>query len=250
MQLDLKDLAYLDDFSFFQIVLSSADVFPGLYRFASSWQRPKHDDGFLRLTSFVECCALTEAGKKWNRHEWLRAHRLVHELSFGEKGRNSERKEKDVGGFLEECSVAWASQERNLSLAYIDADFPVSEVTAGATYYVMGSLIHFSKDKTYVSFSKLTKEWLYELDVSFEQAVGYIQRVFGPEALARLFFRAEVIGELNFVGDEATLSFDSQLLEEALAVASPGSLVFGAFRYDRVLPIRFAKLVGVSNVCL
>ncbi len=249
MQFALKDFAYLDDLDFFKIIISSADTFPGLYRFTSSWQAPKIDDQFLKLTSFAECCHRTELGQRWERREWLHAHEQVHGLSFGEHGRNSERQEKDVGLFLEQRALAWAGQELPISLAYIDTDFLVDEILPEATYYVMGSLIRFATDRTYVAYDEFRREWLYELAVPFDEAHRYIAQVFSPESLRKLFFRSEILGELAFHGALGDLRFRGDLLQTALAVASPGSLIFGAFRYPHKLPIQFAKLIGISNVC-
>lgn len=250
MKIHLKNLAYIDKFDFLKIIISSADRFPGLYRFTSSWKHELHDSQYLKVLSFVEACFKTEINTKWTRDEWLDVHGKVYDLSFGEKGRNSERKDYNTGEMLRRMSIDWIGRAKSVSLAVIETNFPVTEILPDTTYYVMGSLIRFTRDHTYVSYNHFEGNWYAKLDIGFDDVFGYIRTTFSPDSLSELFFKAEIIGKLIFSDQgEANLDFNRDQLNDLLGSFTPNAPIFGTIDYPEILPIRLAKLVGVSNVC-
>lgn len=250
MKIHLKNLAYIEKFDFLKIILSSADRFPGLYRFTSSWKNDLEDNQFLKALSFLEACYKSDLNTKWTRDEWLRVHDKVFDLSFGEKGRNSERKDIDTGEMLKKMSTEWIDRAKSISLAVIEINFPVLEIIPDNTYYVMGSLIRFTQQHTYISYDHFEGKWHTKLDVGFEEVSNYIKNTFSPSSLSELFYKAEIIGKLRFhENGETDLDFDRNQLNELLITFTPNAPVFGTIDYPEILPVRLAKLVGVSNVC-
>jgi hypothetical protein len=250
MKINLKDLAYIDDRSFLYIILSSADRFPGLYRFTSSWKEDLEESDFLKVLTFFEACFKTDLNYRWSKSDWLKAHGRFYEMGFGSKGRNSFRQDVTIGESLRKKSVDWIKNTNSLSLAAIETYAPVVELQAGFTYYVMGSLIRFTENETLVSYNDFDKSCYRSLKVSFDEVNVFVKNAFSKTSLSELFFRAEIIGRLNFGEDGKTeLEFNRNNQNELLSMFTPGSPVFGSIDYPDILPIRFAKLVGVSNVC-
>ena len=250
MHTSLKDLTYIDDFSFLKIILSSADRFPGLYRFTSAWRNDLENPGFMKLMSYLEACHWTNKGKKWSKNEWFSIHEKIFDLSFGSMGRNEVRKDQEIGSFLKEKSVKWLETPSSFSLAVLDYNFPVESIEPGQTYYMMGSLIKFYEDKVLVSQDDFNKTCYVELKISYEDTIRYIEKVFSPRSMSELFFKSEIVGQLDF--DEnliGNLRFDSSSSDRFLFQYNSNSLIFASPNYSHPLPIRYAKLIGVSHVC-
>jgi hypothetical protein len=250
MKLHLKNLAYIEDKNLLKIILSSADNFPGLYRFNSKWKDYKSDPDFLRVISFLEASHWSELNHKWSRERWLRAHQKIHNLSFGENGRNKDRQDSHIGEMLRIKAINWLNKATSISLMAIETEVPVVDVNIGTTYYVMGSLLRFEESEVIISYNDFDGTYYKKLRVSFEEVSAYIRDTFSEKTLPLLFFKSEIIGRIKFNSSgEGELYFNKHKQNELLSAFTPNAPIFGSIDYDFVLPIRFAKLVGVSNVC-
>lgn len=251
MKLSLKQLTYIQDFDLLKIILSSADVFPGLYRFSSSWKRELYRPNFMKSLSYLQACHYAEQGEKWSKSQWLKVHEEIHALAFGESSRDSDRTDRDVGELLRLKAIKWVDQANSLSLAAIETQIPVEEIFEGTTYYLMGSLIRFEANEVKISYNNLTKNFHSSLKIPFPEVSEYIKNSFSSKSMGELFFKAEIIGQLDFDSNQiGHLTFNNDDLEMLMVNFSGNSPVFASVNYTDILPIRFAKLIGVTNVCL
>jgi hypothetical protein len=250
MLVPIKEMAYLDDFNFLKIILSSADNFPGLYRFNSSWRSNLEDPSFMKLISYLEACHWTSKGKKWSTSEWFGIHEKVFNMSYGPKGRNETRKDQEIGALLRQKSIDWYQTPHSFSLAVIDVFDAVDSIKMGQTYYMMGSLIKFNCDHVLISYDDLNRSSYLKLSLYYEDVLKYIETVFSYASLEKLFFKSEIVGQLDLNAQNTVdLRYDSKQIERLLSQYSGNSVLFAAPNYSSPLPIRFAKLIGVSNVC-
>lgn len=250
MKVALKHLTYINDLDLLKIILSSADVFPGLYRFASTWRLELERQNYMNLLSFLEACHCAEQGQQWKKSQWLSAHERIFNLAFGEKSRDSVRTDRETGDLLKKKAQAWITNPKSFSLAVIDINQPVEEILIDTSYFLMGSLIRFNKNSVEISYDHLNNVSHTTLQVNFQQAKEYINAVFGQKSLSELFLKAEIIGQLDFNEDElGVLRFDKNNLNHLLINFSGNAPVFASVNYGSILPIRFAKLIGVTNVC-
>lgn len=249
MNVSLKSLAYMDDFTLLKIILSSADKFPGLYRFASSWGQGLQEVGFLRLLPYLEICHLTSKGETWSKDDWFSTHSKIFSMWFGPNGRNVTRADQDVGSFLKERAIDWISAPNSFSLAVIDIDNPVTKIEVHKSYYMMGSIIKFENDAVHISHDCLQKKSYLELRVPFDEVSNYINQIFGQRSLSELFYHSEIVGQLDFdESGEGRHIYSEEQLYLLLASYSPSSMIFATVNYAQNLPIKLAKLIGVSDV--
>jgi hypothetical protein len=248
----LSDLAYLSDLQLFKTIISSADRFPGLYRFDPKYGGVLEREHFLKLIDLFEVSHLaTSKNRRWFKDEWLSAHKIIHDLSYGPEGRNEQRREENIKTLLSDRYENWIHEARRLSLCAIDTQNRVSKIEIGKTYYIMGSLLRFQDNEVLVSFDAAQKKSALTLRVPFEVASNYIAKTFSAESLNDLFWRAEVLSLLEFSEDPeepAHLQFDAESLVLALAEFDPGSPIIAAVADGPLVPIRFAKFIGVSSV--
>lgn len=250
MHINLRDLTYLSDLDLFKIILSSADRFPGLYRISSSWQQSLQSDAYLKLFPFLEIIFRAEAGETWDREEWFAAHRHIFELSYGKGSRNEERKDADLRLLLKEKGHKWFNAPKSFALVLIDNATPVNEILQDKSYYMMGSILHFKKDRCFISYNDLDGSFAQSLDVPFQVAKEYIDSVFSQKSLNDLFLQSEIIAHLSFdESDDGELKYDMSKVSNLLLTYPGNCPIFAAANYQEILPIRFAKLIGVSNVC-
>lgn len=250
MQVSLKDLTYINETDLFKIIISSADQFPGLYRFASGWKVDQNYEEIMKLINFMEACHKTELGLKWNKEKWLSMHDVFFDQNFGSHGRNNDRSDKEIGDLLKQKARDLIVKSNSFSLVVIDTFTPVMKIQLNSTYYMMGSLLYFGEDDIKVSYDSFTQDCHTKLSLTFQDATNYIYSTFSEHSISKLFYRAEIIGKLYFDSSGVgSLDYNPDQLNSLLSDFSPGSTIFGCVNYDYILPIRFAKLIGVSNVC-
>lgn len=250
MDINLRDLTYLSDLDLFKIIISSADRFPGLYRISSTWQQTLQSDTYLKLFNFLETIFRTEAGYSWTREDWFKAHRHIFELAYGKGSRNEERKDADLRLMLKERGFKWFNDPKSFDLVLIDNATPVNEILPDKSYYMMGSILHFKEDRCLISYNDLDGTFAQSLNVSYGVAKNYIDSVFSEKSLNDLFLQSEIIARLSFdESDEGELKYDMNKVNNLLLTYPGNCPIFAAANYKEILPIRFAKLIGVSNVC-
>lgn len=253
MKIDLTRLAYLDDLQLFKTIISSADRFPGLYRIDPQYGNLLEREEFLRLIDLLEVQHLAESqNRSWSRDEWLSAHEIISKLSYGPGGRNEQRTEGDVKALMRERYDHWVYFSKRLSFCVVDTFQRVQEIKINKTYYLMGSLLHFSADKVFVAYEAHGAKYSQALNVSFVIAAEYIHRIFSTKSLSELFWRAEVVAHLNFAevneGPNGVLDCDPLMLAETLGEFHPGSPVIAAVNDGPMMPIQYAKFIGVTRV--
>lgn len=249
MLVNLKDMAYPDELELFKMIISSADRFPGLYRISSTWQQALHQDHYVKLLKFLEICHLSQKGSYWHRDEWFKAHQHVFNLAYGKNSRNEQRQDHELKGFLKEKGFDWFTRPTSFALAAIDNVTPVTEIEKEKSYYVMGSLIRFHEKSVSISYDSYSKKSGLELSVSFDTARSYIAQTFSEKSLSDLFLQAEILAHLDFDDEgEGKLLFHPEDMNNWI-MRFPGNCpLFASVNYDETLPIRFAKLIGVSDV--
>lgn len=242
--------ARLDDLQLFQAILSSADFFPGLYRMRTSWW-----DHFLRpecmdLFGLLEAAHRSGTGTKWSRSQWFSANEALHETAFGTGSRNEQRSEQDLREFLRERAIDRTFRPRSYSLAVIDTGEREDGISAGATYYLMGSLICFEESRTLIGYDHSSGSYALSLSISHATAARLVEDWFSPPELSRLFLRAESVASLSFQEDDVgLLECRDEILAGTLASFAPSTPVVAAPITSPRLPIRFAKPLAVSHVC-
>lgn len=249
MQVPISDLVNISDATLFKLIISSADKFPGLYRMSSSWEQSISDTRFMKWMNFFETICLTEKGRLWSKSQWLSVQEHIFEFAYGANSRNDQRNEDDLKEILKRKAKNWFSTAKSIRLAVIDSYSDVFSITCGETYYVMGSLIRFEENAVHIAYDQVTQTSFLKINISYNEAISYIQEVFSKESLNELFHKAEVIAHLHF--DEALsghLVFDKNALEFNFNSYLPQSPIFGSVIYDRSLPIQYAKPIGITNV--
>lgn len=202
----------------------------------------------MTTLSFMQACYCQER-QKWMKDDWLNIHQKIFELGFGETGRDSERRDREAGEILKQKALDWVSQANSFSLAVIDINQPVFEISRDTTYYMMGSLIRFSQDSVEISYNHYQGNSQTSLKVGFEQVQRCVAQMFSPQSLSELFFKAEVVGQLDFEESGlGNLSFNELQVSNLMTNFSGNAPVFASVNYSEILPIRFAKLIGVSDV--
>lgn len=245
----LKSLAYLNELELLKTILSSADRFPGLYRFDPKYGAILESDRYLKLIDFFEVIYLSEEKNAvWSRDAWLAAHEEIHNLSFGPRGRNQDRSEEDVKKLLESRYDQWVYDSKTLALCVLDTHQRVNEICVGETYYLMGSLIKFSEDCVLIGHDSFDDRASLKLNISFQETKSYIDKTFSSAAMQDLFWRARIIAHLEFKGEVSKLLYRQDQVDLALQSFNPGSPIVGAVVDCPDLPIRFAKFMGISRV--
>lgn len=249
MQISLKKLAHLSDLELFKIIISSADSFPGLYRVSPTWQQALQEDRYLKLINFLEIVFRSEAGERWKKSDWLSAHQHVFNLAYGKISRNENVKDAELKSIIKNKAQNWFQSPRSLDLALIDSQTPVSRILIDTCYYMMGSHLRFEKDQVLISFNQFDKSYFCSLKVSFEVASQYIDSIFSSASLNDLFLQSEVVARLEFDDqDTGVLSVDHHRMHELL-ISYPGNCpIFASVNYDHVLPVRWGKLIAMSNL--
>ena len=234
-----------------KIILSSADHFPGLYRFSSSFKDRLDSPDFMKWLNFFETAYRTSLkNQKWTREEWFRAQEIIFEIGFGKGSRNEDRDEDDLKSILKARYQDWFRQTNSFRLAVIDHVTAINEIEVNKTYYMMGSLLHFKYSCFEIGWDAIARKSYQTIQMPFEQVKTYIQQIYSEKTQSELFFKAEVVGHLSFSKDNfGSLSFDMKDLESRFGEFSPQSIIFASNIYNFQTPIQFAKPIGVSNVC-
>jgi len=249
MQIDLSSLAYIGEMDLFKIIISSADYFPGLYRISTSWKQNLEQDSYLKLLSFLEIAFHSEKGRRFSRNDWFKAHEDFFDLSYGKESRNEQREEEDVKVLLKEKGYDWYKKPKSFALALIDNATPVTQIEKDRTYYMMGSLLRFEENRFLVSHDDFANDSALSLNVNFDEASKYIQSTFSEDSLKKLFLPAQIVAHLNFdQQDLGNLSYDIAAIDRLFGLFPPNCPLFASVNHKPNLPIRFAKLIGVSNV--
>lgn len=252
MLFNIDDLVYVDDLSLAKIIISSADQFPGLYRFNSNWRHSLHNDSYLKLFNFLEIVYQSQKGKEWSKDKWLQAHQQIYDIGFGIEGRNEQRLDSNLKEILRNKHLDLVYKSSQYELAIIDYQNTVHEIELNQSYYLMGSLLHFTENKMYISYNDLDKTYHDCLNVSFTVISDYIKSIFSSKTLAELFFKSEIVAKLSFQ-DKNTLGrliYNERKVFNLINQYSLNAPLFATVAYKNVLPIRFAKLIGVSNVLI
>jgi hypothetical protein len=249
MQIDLSALTYINDRDLFKIIISSADLFPGLYRISSSWKQTLEQKHYLKLLPLMEIIFHSEKGRKWTRDQWLAAHNDIFNLSYGKESRNEQREENDIKLLLKNKGYSWYKEPESFSLALIDSETSVTHIEPNKTYYMMGSLLRFEEKRFLVSYDSVSHDFALSLNVGYQEALEYINSTFSSDSLKNLFLQAEIVAHLNFDKENVgTLHYNVATIEELMGRFPPNCPIFASVNRTPNLPIRFAKLIGVSNV--
>ena len=249
MQIDLSSLTYINEMDLFKIIISSADFFPGLYRISTSWKQNLEQDSYLKLLSFLEIAFHSEKGRQFSRDQWFKAHEEFFDLSYGKESRNEQRAEDDIKVLLKNKGYHWYRKPKSFALTLIDSATPVAQIEVNKTYYMMGSLLRFEENRFLVSYDDFSRESVLSLNVSFHEAIKYIQSAFSSDSLKKLFLQAQIVAHLDFdKEDQGILTYDMNSIDSLFERFPANCPLFASVNHQPNLPIRFAKLIGVSNV--
>lgn len=247
-QVNIYDIVNMTDIELLKTVLSSADFFPGLYRISASWDQAQ-DDKFLKLIGLVGAAALSETGKTWTRQQWLSQHDHIFQLAYGKGSRNDQRAEDDIKILLKNCAKRWYTTPTSFSLAVIDPITRPESIIVDHSYYMMGSILRFEQHQTKISYNHFSGDCYACIDIPFNEVQEYINSIFSPAAISDLFLPAEIVAILEFDDEVGKLTTDNDKLNAALSTFPVNCPIFGAVNYPITLPIRFAKPIGITNVC-
>lgn len=247
-EVDISSLTNLDPLTIFKTIISSADYFPGLYRFTTTWGNNLHQDQYLKLLGLLEIIHLTQRGRTWPKEEWLSAHQLFFQIGFNEASRNQERADQELAHFLKEKNIKWFSNPQKYALATIDINNPPSHIECNSSYYMMGSILHFSEELVRIGYDAYDKTSCFDLPVSFKEASHYIGNVFSEKTFSDLFFRSEIVGHLDFSDHKSAFKYNELQIATLMGSINLSSPIFATPLYRKKLPIQFAKLIGVTHV--
>lgn len=251
IEIPLDTLAQPTEEELIHIILASADRFPGLYRISTGFKETFDSPNFMKWMNFFQTSYLSQTQKKfWTRSEWFQAHDQIFEIGFGEGSRNEERQEEDLKKILRDKYHQWYTQASSYRIAVIDNITPIEHIEVNTTYYMMGSLIHFGSDRLHIGWDQFSQTAYSSFTYDFTRIQKYIHSIYSSDALKDLFFKADCVAHLDFDTQQiGKLSFDLKSIEMSFHNFHPQSIVLASAKYDKPLPIQYAKPMGVSNVC-
>ncbi|TFG97267.1 hypothetical protein E4H12_09050 [Candidatus Thorarchaeota archaeon] len=244
---DPRHLAYMSDCEFMQVLFSSADYFPGLYRYTLGTLPFPHDN-LNHQQLFTAFMHQQHYQKQWKHQQWFAHQDEVHYRTMkARQSRNQERDDAPLAEDLDNRAYRRYVSPSLYALTVMDIVNPVQELMCGFTYMMMGSHIHFEQDAFYVGYDNLMHTWAIEVKVPFFDTCEYIETIMTSKDIAKLFLHSRVIAHLLFEdGPMGTVCTSLEALAEWHEFSSP---IFAApLGYHPPLPIRYAKLIGVSDV--
>lgn len=219
-------------------ILSSADDFPGFYRYSRAPRiiRAKQ----LNLEHIAD---VLMQDKYYTREEWLSETKEVYESLESRDLMHS-----DVGmiQFMRDTYFDWLLNADTYRLLCLEVDNHDEIIQMGQIYFFMGSLIQIKEQVTHIGLDEFTGKSTYRFDYDGEELLAWLNDVYSSKSNV-LFSPAREIGELRFnEKDEAKLVIREEAYYECLMFNKP--TVFGS-NYDRNhhLPIRFAKDIIITN---
>ena len=169
--------------------------------------------------------------------------------SYGINGRNDAREEDDLKKILEIKNQNWYQKPKSFSLNLIDCYSAIETIELNQSYYMLGSIIHFTQEYVFISYDHFTQCYAHKLKVSFKDAQTYIHSIYSPKSLKELFFKAAVVGHLT-TKDQKFIEIicNNKEIPDLISHYQLNSYIFAAPIYNKILPIKLAKLIGVSRV--
>lgn len=241
------DVAYMSDEEFFQVLMSSADYFPGLYRYTLGTLPFPYDNlNFQGL--FAAFMQQQHFGKQWAHQEWFARQDNIHRMTMEDgRSRNQSREDDALANELTQCAYQRYKAPTLYALAALDLEMPVQEIVPGITYMMMGSHVRFEEEVVHVGYDDATGVSVIELKVPFNVAKDYIETIMSIEDISNLFQYSRVVAHLMFEdGPLGTILTSLETMADWHQFNSP---VFATpLGYFPPIPIRYAKLIGVSNV--
>lgn len=237
----------MSDQEFMQVLFSSADYFPGLYRYTLGTLSFPYDN-LNHQQLFTAFMQQQYYEKQWVHQQWFARQDEIHYGSMKvQQSRNQSRVDVSLAEELSERAYRRYVSPTLYALAAIDIENSVEDLMCGSTYMMMGSHIRFEQDKLYVGYDDMMGTFCIELKVSFFDCVEYIQRIMTQKDVSKLFNHSRVVAHLLFEdGPLGTICTTPEALASWHNFNSP---VFATpLGYHAPLPIRYAKLIGVSNV--
>ena len=241
--IDPIDIATMSDENMMKVLFSSADYFPGLYRYTLGTLPFPYDNLTVRglFAAFVK----QQQGKNWTRNEWFGEQIKTHSNTM-EDGRNYERVDKNLAVNLSQRAFNRFMLPSSFALAALAIGRTVNTLECNKTYMMMGSHIHFTAGAIYVGYDDLTCEYTFKLDVDFTTATKYINSIMSASDISALFQYSSIVAHLNFNGDVGMISSRENILINQEHFNDP---VFATpITYDNPLSIKYAKLLGLSDV--
>lgn len=244
----IENINALQNTDVFKILMSSAEHFPGMYKISLDHQPFLANSSYLKLINVYEML-INHKLESIPFRQLLSAQELQHLYIFEKSNRNTKRKDNEMKELLPQKNQAWLNTLSKLNLCVVDNVLPISHIECDRTYYMMGSLIRFKKDAVLVGYNHYLDQTALKLSIDFTFAEKYLESIYKPDDLEKLFMKAEVIGQLSpSESGFCLLKCHFENLNTLLAEFHPNSLVMGASaRDENPLPIDFAKPVLLSN---
>ena len=219
-------------------ILSSADSFPGFYRYNLGPRvvRPKQ----LRLEDISD---ILLADKAYVRETWLGETKEVYEvLEFRDKMHS----ELGMIKYMRERYYDWLLLAKKYRLLCLDIYPKEESIKDNTSYFFMGSLIKILENEVHIGEDHITETPLHIFPCDGDEILDWLNKIYSKK-INELFLPANEIGELRFdESDKSKLYVKEDRYHESLLFESP--VIFGS-NYDRNkdLAIRYAKDIIIGN---
>jgi hypothetical protein len=242
MSLNLLKLKNISDLDFCKTIISSGDFFPGFYRFTMGTK--KYEKGQLTLSGLIKTYFQQITGKKYTRNQWTNYTIQKHNSL---KSRNLSRSDFAVYELLDRSYLNWSTTAKEYDIAVLEINELVEKIKLDETYFFMGSLIRFSKNKFVIGYDFVDNSSLMEIKINIDDLIYYTENIY-KNNLKKFFIKCDVIAKLIFNDDVGTLILNEKIINK-IQFIDPNSVIISSNRdLSKDLPIRWAKDISLSEV--
>ncbi len=251
--IELRSILALSPLEMAKVILSGADYHPGLWRESPAWEQIRHDERYMKWINFLEMLQLSHKGRRWTKSQWGAAHAHVHRLAYGPKSRGDLQASPSERINASRAAIRRAirhrfDEARSISLVCVDVETAYESLSPGESYYFMGSVLRFDRDRFRVGYDHVKGTATLDLAVGFDEVSDFVARSFGPRRFSDLFLKAEVVAHVHFSEDDGGRVEAGNFDESAWTRFSFSSPILAAAEREIQSPIRFAQPLAVSDV--
>ena len=233
--MDLIKHAYISDEEFVKTILSSGDFFPEFYRFTMG----DRNEELGQLTIDGLLAAMFDKPK--DRKAWFKF--TKHRLSCADT-RNRERSDDAVYELINKKYTEWMLNGDTYDIAVIEIDNGVSSIEVDQTYFLMGSLIRFTKDHLLIGYDMLRDTATITVPINFNDIKEYCNTIYGKH-LQDFFLPSDVVASVK--PDSGRVHMTDETMARAMTSHSNSVLIASNRDVSHDLPIRWAKDILLSD---
>jgi hypothetical protein len=235
--MNIFELAYIDDHDYVKYIFSSADYYPGFYRFTMGDRN--NEEGQLSCKGLLKAYFNQEFSGSVYTHEDFTYFTLKKHNSL--RQRNLSRSDMAVYDILDVKYKEWQVSDVNYDIALLEIDNTSDVLELGITYFFMGSLIRFNRDSIYLNYNLLTSS--YQSKLMFDNPIEYASEMF-KESIKEFFFPADIVASI----DNGNITMNSETTSRLLTCHTNSLVIASNSQRSSELPIRWAKDILLGEV--